>query len=264
MTEDSRFSARHGFGDSSEAEITVRYEAPYELRGVVVDLAYVCGFGPSGLRKITCRTLRKRPDQSNWSEYPNVDNEVRKLIDEADWFKVYDLIEVIASESTYPERFEHELNLYFLEAGIGWKLVDQKLEARNPEILELTIQSATKNLQDSGSNTAYGELHEAMVDLSRRPAADVTGAIQHAMAALECVVRDVAGDPKATLGELLKRHPNLVPPPLNQAIEKMWGFASEYGRHVREGRDPEFSEAQLVVGTCAAAVTYLSGKNSKQ
>lgn len=262
MNEDSRFSIRHGFREVNEAEITVRYDAPRELRGVIVDLAYENGLRPKTLRTLVCRVLRKRPDSNNWSEYPNIDEENRELIDSAEWYKVYDLIEAIAEQAHDAERFESELNIYFIEEGIGWKLSNGELEARNPEVLEQTIRSATITLQGAGSETARGELHEALVDLSRRPEADITGGIQHSMAALECVVRDVVGDHKATLGELLKRYPDLIPAPLNQSLEKLWGFASEYGRHIREGREPEFAEAQLVVGVCAAAVTYLIGKKN--
>jgi hypothetical protein len=79
----------------------------------------------------------------------------------------------------------------------------------------------------------------------------------HSMAALECVFRDVVGNPKATLGYLLKKHYGLIPISLKESIEKLWGFTSEYGRHIREGREPKFAEAQLVVGVCAAMITYL-------
>ena len=91
----------------------------------------------------------------------------------------------------------------------------------------------------------------------------MTGAIQHSMAALECVFRNVVGNPKATLGELLKKHPNIIPPPLDQSLDKLWGYASEFGRHIREDREPEFSEAQLVVGVSAAVVTYLVNMEEK-
>ncbi len=263
MTDNMRFSDRHGFSQSNESKITVRHEAPHEFRGVLVELAYECGFKPKSLRTLVCRTLRKRPDSSNWSEYPNVDEEVRRLIDDAEWYKVYDLVEAIINtmfQAPYvynSDLFISELNVYFVEKGIGWKLVGGKIEARSPETLEQTIHLATTTLHDAGSKTAQAELHEALADLSRRPDPDITGAVQHAMAALECVARDVTGNEKATLGDILKRHPNIAPPPLNLALEKLWGFASEYGRHVREGRNPEFMEAQLVVGTCAAMVNYL-------
>jgi hypothetical protein len=94
-------------------------------------------------------------------------------------------------------------------------------------------------LAKAGRTTARDEIHDALTDLSRRPNPDLTGAIQHGMAALECVARDACGDPKATLGDILKRHPDLIPKPLDTAIDKAWGFASEMGRHIREGREPE-------------------------
>lgn len=264
------FSERHGFKPTQEPEITVRLDAPKELRGVVILLADEFGISPEPLREVICRVLLKRPNSNNWSEYPNIDGENHLLLDGADWYKVYDVIEEIVSHlentkgSDESERFSSRLNSYFVEKGIGWKLVDGYLEARNPEALEESIKAAVQALNSAGNNTAQKELHEALVDLSRRPAPDVTGAIQHSMAALECVFRDAAGTPKATLGDLLKKHPNLIPSPLDQSLDKLWGYASEFGRHLREGREPEFSEAQLVVGLCAAIVTYLISKDIKQ
>ncbi len=66
---------------------------------------------------------------------------------------------------------------------------------------------------------------------------------------------------KATLGEIMKRYPDIVPRPLDVAIEKAWGYASENARHVREGRESTFEEAELVVGMVAALATYLARKH---
>lgn len=82
------------------------------------------------------------------------------------------------------------------------------------------------------------------------------------MAALECVVRDVTGDHKATLGDLIKKNPGLLPPPLDQVVEKAWGYASERGRHLREGREPEMEEVEFVVGLASIVATYLSKKSN--
>lgn len=269
MSRRERFSERHGFKPTQEPEITVRLEASSELRGVVILLADEFGVSPEPLREIICRVLLTRPNNNNWSEYPNINDENHQLLDSADWYKVYDVIEAVIAHlkktkgSVESDKFASRLNSYFVEKGIGWKLVDGYLEARNPEALEESIKAAVDALNRAGNNTAQKELHEALVDLSRRPAPDVTGAIQHSMAALECVFRDVVGNPKATLGELLKNYPKIIPPPLDQSLEKLWGYASECGRHLREGREPEFSEAQLVVGVCAAAVTYLVTKGGE-
>src|SRR6202020_3574011 len=100
-------------------------------------------------------------------------------------------------------------------------------------------------------------LHEALQDLSRRPQPDLPSAVYHAMGSLECLARDVTGDPKATLGEVLKRNHGLLPKPLDTALSQVWGYASNEARHVEEGRDISREEAELLVGLSEAVSTYL-------
>lgn len=258
-----RFSERLGLASSTTVPITVRDDAPHEFRGVLVDIAYECGFRPKTLRPLVCKVLRKRPDEENWSEYPNIDSEIRGLIDDADWYRVYDVVEAIADAMqsrgghAEPDRFEAELNDYFAANGIGWKLQGSELQARGSEVIEATLHSANDLLQSAGLPTAQNELHEALRDLSRRPTPDTTGAIQHSMAALECVARQACGDEKATLGEIVKRYKDMIPKPLDEAITKLWGYASENARHLSEGRIPSYEEAELVVGVVASVSTYL-------
>ncbi len=117
-----------------------------------------------------------------------------------------------------------------------------------------------ETLEEAGYEAAKRELEEGRRDLSRRPEPDVTGAIQHCMAALECTARIVSGDERATLGEIINRRAADLglPRPLDNAIEKMWGYASEVARHIREGQTPTRKEAELVLGIAASLVTYLS------
>jgi len=260
------FSKRYGYSMLSEAEITVRQDAPHDFRGVLIDLSYDCGFQPSKLREVICKAFKKRPDRNNWSEYPNIDDENHYLIDNCEWYKVYDLIEIICKTmNEFPfsfeaEKFENELNEYFIESGIGWQLKNGSIEARGHEGYEAIIRATDNVFAELGRNTARNELHEAVADISRRPKPDITGAIQHAMAALECVAREACGDPKATLGAILSRYKELIPSPLDQAIIKAWGFASENARHIQEGQDPSYDEAELTVGICASVCIYLSNK----
>ena len=142
--------------------------------------------------------------------------------------------------------------------GVGWRLADGQIESRGPEAFETSVDSARDALESAGLQTARREIHEALRDLSRRPEPDLTGAVQHAMAALECTAREATGDPRATLGEILKRYPDVVPKPLDDALGKMWGYASEMARHVREGRTPSRAEAELVVGVASSTCTYLA------
>jgi hypothetical protein len=82
------------------------------------------------------------------------------------------------------------------------------------------------------------------------------------MAALECVAKDVTGQAKATLGQILARKVAIVPKPLDQAVDKIWGFASDRARHVREGQALDREEAHLVVGLAAALAIYLVQKSN--
>jgi len=253
----------------------VRQDAPDDLRGVIVDLAYECGMTPKPLRRLVSRVLRTPPNPNNWSEYPNIDEEVRENLRECPWYRVYDATEAIYAllrdravvmpgnrSEAAAEYFAEEINSFFRERGIGWQLLDGSIEVRGAETFEQAVHGGRDALEEVGKATAAKELHEALGDLSRRPEADITGAIQHAMAALECVARDAVGDQKATLGEILRRYPELFPPPLDQALHKIWGYASEAGRHLKEGKAPEFDEAELIVGACGTMCRYLARKIS--
>lgn len=259
------FSQRHGI-KPAPSPIVVREDAPPEMRGALIQIAAEEGFEPpSKLRKIVCRVMRKLPDSNNWSERPNIEGEAHHLIMvECPWYRVYDLAEAMYAElktsSRGPVEFERKLNEVLVEQGVGWKMVHGQMETRGDLPFEQTLQAAKKALVATSRTTAAGEIAEALHDLSRRPEPDVTGAIQHAMAAMECVARDLCGDPKPTLGEVMKKYKKQlqIPAPLDSAVEKAWGYASEVGRHLREGREPTRVEAELVVSLCAAVITYLS------
>lgn len=222
-----RFSQRHGHSPP-DREITIREDAPEELRAALLQIAIESDLAPSKLREIICRVLRKLPDKSNWSEYPNIWSEIQHLINHCEWFRIYDIAEAIYAyllANRYPDhasKFQESLNGYFREAGIGWQLIDGIIQTRGPEVFESSIHRATETLNATDHPTASNELHEALKDLSRRPAPDVTGAIQHAMAALECIARDFCGNQKATLGKLLELYPEMLPKPLDTAVDKAW------------------------------------------
>lgn len=256
------FSRRHGYV-TGDVEISVREDAPLELRGIVVDIAYETGLSPHDVRGTVCHVLRRREDPDNWTAFPNVDGEVRDHLDSCEWYEVYDVIESLAKEAEKPEKFEREINDYFRRRGIGWQLAEGRVQIRGPEAFERTVKDAGEALSGDDRTTAAQEIHEALKDLSRRPKPDVTGGIQHALAALECVARDVTRDHRATLGAIIKKHPDLLPPPLDAAVDKLWGFASEQGRHLREGREPALEEAELAVHVAAAVAIYLSRKALK-
>lgn len=264
------FSQRQGL-DLPDAEITVRHDAPPWLRDLIVDYAYESGWKPGALRDILCRELMESPNPGNWSEFPNIDFEVRELLQKAPWFFVYDFVEKLCKRPDTgvrgwnplplaPFEFPDKVNRAFRKKGVGWQLIDGQIQVRGPEMFEHALGTAADLAAKTGREVARTELHEALRDLSRLPNPDVTGAVRHAMGALECVARDITGQPNLTLGDWLKRNPDAFPPPLNHAVDKLWGYTSEYGRHVREGRTMSFEEAELVVGISASLTVYLLRK----
>lgn len=258
------FSRRHGFA-SQQAEITIREDAPTEVRAAILKIAEgELKLGPGSIRDVLCTVLRKVPDPDNWSPYPNIWVECQWLIDNAPWYKVYDFVESLYRQlaqshaAARAKAWEEFINEYFVEMGVGWRLADGQIESRGPEAFETSVDSARDALESAGLQTARDEINEALRDLSRRPEPDLTGAVQHAMCALECTARETTGDARATLGDILKRHPDVVPKPLDDALGKMWGYASETARHVREGRTPSRAEAELVVGVASSTCSYLA------
>jgi len=263
-----RFSDRFGL-HAEPPNITVRHEAPTELRGVFLNLVLESGLNAYDVRRIACRVLRKRANVDNRSQ-SNVYGEAQELLDSCEWYEFYDVVEAISEElsdrvARSADRsprasLEAELNTYFIKHGIGWQLRSGQIEIRGPEAFSEVVARARAALERASLATASVEISEALRDLSRRPQPDITGAIQHALVAVECAMREICDDPQPTLGKLLAKYPELVPPPLNTALEKAWGFASERGRHLREGRHPSFAEAELIVTIAAAVAAYLTAK----
>jgi AbiJ N-terminal domain 4 len=183
---------------------------------------------PTEMRRIVCEVLLVEHDPSNWSEYPNVCEEVNWLIQTCDWFKVYDIAEAIYATWTkqydqdHAKEFEERLDQYFREYGIGWQMQNGWIVFRGSETFTDTTTQAARILANTTRNRAAREIHEALQDISRRPSPDITGAIQHSIGALECTARDVTGQPNGTLGKLL---PKLnLPPPLDNAWKSFGGL----------------------------------------
>ena len=265
MTE--RFSDRQGYQPPA-APITIREDAPSGLRDAIPLIAERVGMKPSAMRRVICKILLKRPDPGNWSEYPNIRHEVDWLMEEAPWYKVYDIAEdlhaELAANSAGPslpaDKFERGLNGFLVENGIGWELRDGRIIHRGSEAFAKGTHEAPGQLDESGFHRAANEMREALRDISRRPEPDITGAIQHAMAALEATARGVTDQPNPTLGKLV---PMLeLPAPLDQAVHKLWGYASDRGRHIREQQAAGHTEAELIVSVAGALCAFLAQRRS--
>lgn len=280
MAAQPSFSDRHGY---LRRDIVFRDDLSDELRQPVIDIlrcstptAFLSDrierlFNPYGLDPLPER-LGPIPvsEEENRTDFIAV----KRVLLGCEWCRLYDLIEDVFQQLKFHDEeladvddepqaypFQRAINEYFVNVGIGWQLVDGQVVTRGAEAFESVVTSAIATLAESSRPTAAGHLHDALQALSRGPTADSTGAIFHAMGALECIARDLTGKQNASLGEILKAHPELLPKPLDTALSKVWGYASNEARHVVEGREQNRHDAELVVGLAAAVTTYLIRKD---
>lgn len=253
------FSSRFGF--ETEREIVYRTDAPPELRSKIVDIAYGARVAPGDVRETVCRCLCVTPNfDVGYNE--GMIAESRDLLADCAWYEVYNVIEAIYKDLAPDGReyFETKINTVFRQEGIGWQFLDGMVTYRGEGPFQVIAQAALEQLEHADLNTGSEEFQEALEDMSHRPEPKLSGALAHAYSAVECVMRSLCGDDSATLGDLIKRHKGTIPPPLDFAVGKLWGFASEYGRHRKEGKNARAEEVELAVHVAAAVVTYLSKK----
>ena len=81
------------------------------------------------------------------------------------------------------------------------------------------------------------------------------------MAGFESAARDVVGQSNRTLGQLVSELD--LPRPLDTAVEKLWGYASDRARHIREGQTVDTAEAELVVSVACAVCTFLTRRSNR-
>ena len=241
--------------------MTIREDAPGSIRHGVFCIVSAVGIKPFQLRRLLCKRLLVR-ENTQIVEDHRILAEVDQMLADCIWYHVYGFVEDVSAElaarsSLQAQEYSTRINTYFSESGVGWELQDGVLRVRGGAGLDQALKNALDALDRSARQTAQGELQEAIKDISRVPEAEVTGAVQHAIAALECVARDLVGDPQITLGKLVKRYPDLMPTTLATVVDKAYGFASNEARHLVEGKKIDFCEAELMVSLSAAMITYL-------
>jgi hypothetical protein len=265
MMSERPFSAR--FGHRLDP-VPIYEDAPFALRNVVVHVARselklidgqiaavvrkVLGFAPAG----------------GWDEIqPDVDLE--RLLRDCDWWSVYDILEALYNYSArnfpaaWAGNFQTSVNEECDRLGIGYEMLDGRFRVRSAQPAQVLFDSAAVSLREAGKLTASAEFEEAIKDLSRRPKADRTGAIQHVGAAIECLARDLCGDATLTLGDIIKKYPHLFPGAYRKLAESISGITSNKGRHVAEGGEPTLNEAMLLVGVVSALANYMIAEAAK-
>jgi hypothetical protein len=133
----------------------------------------------------------------------------------------------------------------------------ESLEAQAAEENRVDMMPVTRLLESAKHKATMRELREAQLDLLKRPDPDITGAIQHSMAALECTAKLISGSDRGTLGDVLRQRKLPLVTTLNELLEKAWAFSSDRARHVADAKPISYRDAELVLGLAEAMIVYL-------
>lgn len=264
--QNATFSERHGLL-GSDAEPVPRNVVPPHVCQAIVQFASA-SFQARDLHKHLVRLFVPVPLKPPATLDDQIRSDIVAELLESRWYEVYEYLEELYRElrrksyTADADELQRRINRYFEKYGIAWRLTRDALEPRGSAALEAISDSVVRALDKKGMAVAAVEIRAAIADLSLRPDPDITGAIQHSIAALECVARTVTNLPKLRLGQIVaRRRSDLLPAPISEAVEKLWGYASETVRHVREGQSPTFEQAEFIVSVASSVITFLLSAN---
>ena len=249
------FSERYNLR-TTDVPITIQYEAPDDFRVWLIECACSIGLSIDCILTIICQKTFRGTD-GNWGADFKKNEAIDKLRS-ASWPLVYDVAEALFTHLTtqnMKQTYVSKLNSYFLIHGYGWKFENGIILYRGSATEDASYQDAINVLV--ANPTAKIELTNALHDLSRRPDPDLSGTVHHALAAVECLARDIFNAPASTLGDIIKKNKAHFTSPLDIVIDKLWGYASNHGRHMGEGTTPSFAEAQFVLYASSAIIIFL-------
>ena len=206
-----RFSNRYGYGRRTNP---AREVAPESVRVGLREVLKKIGFTtPSPQRQIICEALRARPDPYNWSEYPNIDTEVERLIHDIEWFTFYDLCEKLNALEEVREKgvmsdysgtlFAHEMNKIFAEENVVYRFKeDGYIYPEGTREFEQATNEAIEQLNEPEFAAPLEQFEKALGFRNDLPP-DHPNAIKEAANSLEAILQIVSGRPGTALPQLL-------------------------------------------------------------
>ena len=189
------------------------------------------------------------------------------LLVKCEWYERYNIAEILFSLLKRKDKHKSNsyvlhMNRYFSMNGIGWEFSENgKVERRHERALKKSVEDASNALEERGMPNTADMINDAMKAMSHRPDPQTIDAINHAIGAVESVSKEIL-DSKKSLGKIISQLE--IPKPLDQAVEKLWGFSSGNTRHREEKKKPKIEDAELVIHVSAAICTYLIKKKQQK
>jgi len=195
---------------------------------------------------------------------------IREYFFKASWNEVYDFIEFVANnydDNSYDDnankQFISHCNVVLEREVSAYRFVGKQITRITSEEEINAIEGALA--KSTPLKPVYTHLKTALGLLSDRKSPDYRNSIKESISAVEAMSRLVTGNPKATLGEAIKRIKEKVElhPALEKAFDSLYGYTSDKDgvRHsLMKDSNLKFVDAKYMLVTCSAFINYLIEK----
>ena len=233
--------------------------APEGLRYGIREVLQVLGFNkPSQQRSILCKALRTFPDTDyNWSEVPNIDDEVSQMLVSTIWYKYLDAIErlPIYLDRFYIGVYYKKMNALFAEEEVGYRFDSGRLVRVGSDVFHATVRAAQSALQDDRFEEPRRQFERAN-DFRNGRSQDSANAIKEAVNSVEAVLQVIYDRPGVSLTTILSEDlPADLPGSIKGLFRSLYsqGSGTVGARHASiGGNEPTGPRAELAIHVAAA------------
>ena len=205
-----------------------------------------------------------KPADSAGKSFAFLLGQIKEPYMKSGWWGVYDFIEFVAD---YPrsrkdtDQLIASFNAVLEKHVSAYRFVGTKLA---PITSEEEITAVEQAMSHGGQfKPVVAHLETALARLADRSTPDYRNSIKESISAVEAVCQILTGDPKATLGQALKKLG--IHPALEQGFSKIYGYTSDADgiRHaLLEESTVDADDAKFFLVSCSAFVNYLIAKST--
>src|SRR6266851_1581661 len=189
------------------------------------------------------------------------------------WYEPYEFIQFALDNFRFPDWGETNRKVFvslcnrYLEREVSAYRILGRQIARLTSDQEIKAVEQAQAMKGKYASAAI-HIKTALTHLSDRKAPDYRNSIKEAISAVESICATITGDPKATLGDALKkleRSKVRLHPALKIAFDKLYGYTSDaHGiRHALiNDHVPDFEDAKFMLVSCSAFVSLLKARSS--
>lgn len=192
---------------------------------------------------------------------------VKQFFLDAEWYEVYDLLEYNVKNCTQKricDEFIKECNRILENEASAYRFIGSVIA---PIIDELQIEQLQKASEVS-LKAVQIHLERALSLYSDRQKPDYRNSIKESICAVEAVCCIIIGNPKAQLGDAIKKVKEFVPihGALEVAFNKIYAYTSDENgiRHkLMEESNVQVEDALFMLGACSSFINYMVAKAGK-